>query len=181
MNLLNFAFILGKLKTLKRTGWIDYGVPNPESVAEHSFRTAILAMVLAPKVGADENKVVRMALMHDVGEAEIGDIVTCKGTKELSNFSEKLVAERKAFRNILSLVEIEDEERIRLFAELEENKTKEARLVNQIDKLEMAIQAYEYEKKYKLNLQDFFDNADAKLVDSELQRIFKEILKLRKK
>lgn len=179
MKLLDFAFILGKLKTLQRTGWVIHKVPNPESVAEHSFRMAVLAMVVAEKVNADKNKVVKMALIHDIGEAEIGDIVTQKSGADLSNLSTKLNHERTAFQNIFSLVE--DTEYLQLFDEFEANQTKEAKLIRQLDKLEMFIQAYEYEKKYKLNLQDFFANADTKIVDPELKKILAEIFKLRDK
>lgn len=79
MEILEFALTLGKLKTLKRSGWIRNNIKNPERVTEHSFRVAVLAMILAPKVGADVNRSVKMALIHDIGEAEIGDIITRKG------------------------------------------------------------------------------------------------------
>jgi 5'-deoxynucleotidase YfbR-like HD superfamily hydrolase len=141
MKILDFAFLVGKLKNLKRSGWLRMHIPHPESVAEHSFRLALLAMILATKVGADSNKAVKMALIHDLGEAIIGDIVAIRGKTLLSNLSEKRKKERKAIESILSLVDAQ--EYVALYNEFENNKTKEAKLVKQLDKLEMGIQAFE--------------------------------------
>ncbi len=179
MKILDFAFTIGKLKILKRTGWVRKKIPNPESVAEHSFRTAVLALVLAPRVGADANKAVKMALIHDIGEAEIGDIVTVQGVKQQYDLKEKSILERKAFMNILSLVD--GKEYLALFDEFEQNKTKEAQLVRQIDKLEMVIQAYEYEKKHEITLQEWFDSSTPVIIDQSLKEILETIETLRKK
>ena len=124
MKILDFALILGKLKRLKRTGWVRSNVPSPESVAEHSFRLAVLAMFLAPKFKADVNKCVKMALVHDIGEAETGDIVTKRGKNILTTFKDKILKERKALSKILSVIDREDF--IKLFDEYEEGKTKES-------------------------------------------------------
>lgn len=178
MKVLDFAFVLGKLKKIKRTGWIRNHIPNPESVAEHSFRMSVLAMILAPKIGADINKSVKMALIHDIGEAEIGDIVTRRGIKDLPNLKEKIKIERESLLKILSLAE--SAEYVKLFDEFEENKTIEAKFVKQLDKLEMAIQAIEYEKEHKINLQEFFDHTESLTTDKDLKEILNHILKLRK-
>lgn len=133
-----------------------HNIPFPESVAEHSFRVAVLAMFLTPTLGADVNKSVKMALLHDIGEAETGDIITVRGKKILNNLPAKQEKERNALKTILSL--INEKEYLKLFDEFEENKTKEAQLVKQLCRLVMAIQAYEYEKEHNINLQEFFEN-----------------------
>lgn len=179
MKILDFAFILGKLKKTKRTGWVRENVQNPESIAEHSFRMAVLTMILAPKVGADSVKAIKMALVHDIGEAEIGDVVTTRGLKVQSNLKDKIQQERQALTQILNL--IEGTEYLELFDEFEANQTKEAKLVKQIDKLEMVIQALEYEQEYDINLQEFFDDANSKILDENIKGIMSEILELRKK
>lgn len=179
MNILQFALIVGKLKTVRRTGWLNHHVRNPESVAEHSFRSAILAMIFARKIHADEEKAIKMSLIHDIAEARIGDIVTRRGNKDLPNLSDKLARERQAFQEIFSL--IGEEEYVALFNEFEENTTREAKLVKQVDKLELALQAYEYEKEYAIRLQDFFDDATEKIVDPPLKHVLNEILALREK
>lgn len=179
MKILDFAFILGKLKKTKRTGWIREKVPNPESIAEHSFRMAVLAMILAPKIEADSTKAMKMALIHDIGEAEIGDVVTTRGIQPQPNLQDKIVTERNALSEIFAL--IDGEEYVQLFDEFENNQTKEAKLVKQIDKLEMAMQALEYEQEYNLDLQEFFDDASAKIIDENIKEIMAQILELRKK
>jgi len=57
--------------------------------------------------------------------------------------------------------------------------TKEAKLVKELDKLEMAMQAYEYEKQHKINLQIFFENSHVLISSKEIKEILEEIEKLR--
>jgi putative hydrolases of HD superfamily len=178
MKLIDFFQTVGKLKTLKRTGWVKKGIINPESVAEHSFRTAIMAMILAPKVGVNVEKAIKMALIHDLGEAKIGDVIVMEGNKVLSNASEKKQMEEEAFKQIMEA--INGEEYIKLFQEFEENKTKEASLVKELDKLEMALQAREYEQLYKLDLEEWFENSRILIKSNEVREILEEIEKLRK-
>lgn len=179
MKILDFALVLGKLKNTKRTGWVRENIPNPESIAEHSFRMAVLTMILAPKIGADSIKAIKMALVHDMGEAETGDVVTTRGTQVQPNLQDKIEKERLALVQILNL--IDSDEYIHLFDEFEANQTKEAILVKQVDKLEMAIQALEYEREHKINLQEFFDDANSKIKDADIKEIMSRILELRKR
>lgn len=178
MNLLDFALTIGKLKKLRRTGWVRYGIPDSESVAEHIFRLATLTMFLANMVGVDSDKSLKMALIHDLGEATIGDIVTRRGKKLLPNTKQKQEDERAALEAILSLVDAQ--EYTALFDEYEGQQTKEAKFVYQLDKLEMAIQAYEYEKEHGVNLEEFFESAHSVIHDNNLLDILSEIEKLRK-
>lgn len=180
MKILELAEIIGKLKKVKRTGWLRHKIVNPESVAEHSYRVALLTMFLAPKMGVDTDRAVKMALLHDLGEAEIGDIVTVKGAKRLSNLKNKLEKERKAMSKILSLTDNEDEY-LSLFDEYEENKTIEAQLVKQVDRLEMAIQAHEYEVEHTIDLNEFFLTTHAEISDEYLTGLLTDIEKLRNK
>lgn len=173
MKTLEFAKVLGRLKAIKRTGWLKHKISNAESVAEHSFRVAVLVMFLAKKMGVDENRAVKMALIHDIGEAHIGDVVTMIGSQVLDNLDSKIKSERKAIVKILKLVDAG--EYIKLFDEYEQNKTKEARLVRQLDKLEMALQAQEYEKEHGLILEEFFETARVVVSDVYLKNILKEI------
>jgi hypothetical protein len=72
--LTNFLYEMGLLKRYKRTGWLIAGVDNPESIAEHSFRTAIIGYVLAVMEGADPAKTAALCLFHDTQETRIGDV-----------------------------------------------------------------------------------------------------------
>ena len=72
-NIANFLFEVGMLKRTPRTGFQFLG-SGAESVAEHSFRTAIIGFTLARLDGqADVGRVVQMCLFHDVPEARVGD------------------------------------------------------------------------------------------------------------
>jgi putative hydrolase of HD superfamily len=173
MNILKFSEVVGKLKRLKRTGWVRNKITDPETVAEHSFRLAILAMIFAPKIGVDQLKAIKMALIHDIGEAEIGDIVTQHGQAPVEKLSEKITKEREAIQTIFSL--LDTQEYLIMFNEFEENKTPEAKLVKQLDKLEMGIQAYEYEKQQNKNLEPFFESVRPTIKDVELLNLLDEI------
>jgi putative hydrolases of HD superfamily len=178
VKILDFAFALGKLKKLKRAGWVAYKVSDSESVAEHSFRLAVLAMFLAPKVGANVEKSIKMALIHDIGEAEIGDIIAYRGKKKvLKNLTAKIALERKELLEVLKLVEEDD--MIKLFDEYEKGETKEAKFLKQLDKLEMAIQAYEYEKQHKINLGEFFETTEFFVKNKFLKQVLIGLKKLR--
>jgi putative hydrolase of HD superfamily len=65
---------MGLLKRYKRTGWMIAGIDNPESIAEHSFRTAIIGYLLAVIEGADPAKTAAPCLFHDTQETRIGDV-----------------------------------------------------------------------------------------------------------
>ena len=73
-SLSNFLYEMGLLKRSKRTGWLIAGVDNPESIAEHTFRTAIIGYLLARMEGADPHKTATLCLFHDTQESRIGDV-----------------------------------------------------------------------------------------------------------
>ena len=76
MELTQALLALSRLDRLPRTGWIQAGVPDPESVAGHTLGVAHLALALAPKVepGLDLARVLSQALLHDAPEALSGDL-----------------------------------------------------------------------------------------------------------
>jgi 5'-deoxynucleotidase len=171
---LSFAHLVGKLKSLKRTGWVMHDVPQPESVAEHSFRLAVLTLAWAKDFGADEAKAVKLALVHDLGEAIVGDIVTYRGAKSLPNMADKQTEERAAMAKIAALAG-HDANWASLYDELVANESPEAKLVNQLDRLEAAIQATEYREQYDLNPTEWIENATAHVHDPELLSLIDEL------
>jgi HD domain-containing protein len=72
--LTNFLYEMGLLKRYKRTGWWIAGIDNPESIAEHSFRTAIIGYLLAVMEGADPARTAALCVFHDTQETRIGDV-----------------------------------------------------------------------------------------------------------
>lgn len=71
---MNFIFEAGVRKRAARTGWWFAGVKQPESIAEHSFRTALIGMMLAAMEGADPARVSMLCALHDTQETRITDI-----------------------------------------------------------------------------------------------------------
>jgi len=72
-----YIFEAGMLKRVKRSGWWTEGITDPESVADHSFRTAVLAFVLARMEGCDEdsaNRICTAAIFHDMHETRLLDL-----------------------------------------------------------------------------------------------------------
>ncbi len=129
MEIVRFLHEVGSLKLLPRSGWLKLGIKNPESVAEHSFRTGIIAFILALKEKNDINvafKAATAALFHDLHEARTMDI-----HKVAKNYV--FVDEKKAIRDQLSFLSDLD------FSDVEE-------IVRDADKLELAFQAVEYSK-----------------------------------
>lgn len=140
------------LKHLPRTGWLRHGIENPETVASHSWQMAIMALQLSHSFiheKYDFDKVIKMCLCHDLGESVIGDI-----TPNDSRYKNKDEMEKTAIEHIATEGEIP--ELALLYNEYEENKTPEAKLAHDLDKLDMYVQAQDYEQKNpSKNLSEF--------------------------
>ena len=141
--LLRFLRAAGMLKRVARSGWVRVGVENPESVADHSYRTALLSMLLADLEGVDCEKALRMALLHDLAESMTGDLTP---EEKRSLGGEYHRREMSAMRRILGELPRELAHRyMELWDEYQRGETPEARLVQMADRLEMVLQAFEYE------------------------------------
>jgi len=172
----NFFGTVGRLKTTPRSGWVEVGIRQPESVADHIFRTSILCMIYSDLEGLDELKLLRMALIHDLPEAITGDLTPSRKTIR----SEK--KEDTAINQILSLLPKKQREKyMTAWNEYQECKTKEAKAVRQLEKLEMALQAKEYEEagSTRQSLKRFIKSADKAIVWSGLRRLLSCILEER--
>ncbi len=183
MDLLEFAKKVRELKELKRTGWIEKGVRDPESVADHSFMLAVLAYVYSKKLGLDTDKCVKMALLHDICEVYSGDIPDkVRDEDQPVPDSEKKKLEERGLKKMISLLPEDFAKEIYgLWKEFEARETKEARLVKDLDKLEMCMQAGEYSKKYK-NMEEFFEDGNLNIKTPEMRKLFERIYgKFRKK
>ena len=169
---LYFAF--GHLKQLFRQGWLRAGVPEArcESVAEHSFAVALLALFVAEErfPDLDAGEVVKMALVHDLAEVFAGDITLHDGVAK----DEKERRERESMTRLFAGVP--GGERVALlWEEYEAQASREAVLVKQMDRLEMALQACVYEHQLGLDLGQFFASARGALVWDEVSGILDEV------
>lgn len=124
---LAFFHVLQRLKTQKRTGWINRNIPNPESIADHMYRMAILAMCTSD-ASLDIPKCVLMCVVHDLAEAQVGDITPSEGISK----EEKRRLESEAMHNFVHDMLHGSEAALKieaLWREYEEQQTKEARFV----------------------------------------------------
>ena len=86
-----------ELKNVPRQGWKEkLEINNPESVADHSYSTTVLSMILSDIKGLDSEKIIRMALLHDLAESITGDITPNDMMKD-----EKVSKENLAMKQIL--------------------------------------------------------------------------------
>lgn len=132
----NFLFEMGMLKRTPRTGWQFLG-SGQESVAEHIFRTTMIAYVLARLAGdADADRVVRMALFHDLAEGRTGDL-------NYMNQKYVTVDEQRAADDMTRGLPFGEEVRS-LSAEFLAQASPEAVLVKDADNLEMLLQLKEH-------------------------------------
>ena len=171
-----FEFV--QLKQLYRQGWLHNGIllENCESVAEHSFGVALLALVLADEysVELDTAKVIRMALIHDLGEIYAGDFTPADNIDK----KDKYTLEKKSVAKVLEKLP-NGFKWIALWEELEIGESAESQFVKQLDKLEMALQASVYEHQGLADLSMFFTSANKGLSSVELKLIFSQLEKLR--
>src|SRR5437660_2391546 len=74
LEIAKYLYEMGQLKRVKRSGWWLAGINDPESVAEHSHRTAIIGFLLAELAGGDPWKTATICLFHDTAEARVSDL-----------------------------------------------------------------------------------------------------------
>jgi 5'-deoxynucleotidase YfbR-like HD superfamily hydrolase len=168
-----FFFELGQLKRVKRSGWWAAGIKDPETVAEHSFRSIIIGKVIAELEGADSNKVVNMLMFHDIPETRINDL-----HKIGARYVDYKVPESKALKEQMqNLPKKISDEILNNFKEMHDKKTKEAIIAKDTDLLECAIQAKEYlEQNYK-DCDNWISNVEKQLKTKSAKLILKEIKK----
>ncbi|KZP30463.1 HD domain-containing protein [Athelia psychrophila] len=172
-----FFHILERLKTQKRTGWVDRQVPNPESISDHMYRMAMFAMCTSDTT-LDISRCVMMALVHDLAEAQVGDIAPRENIPK----AEKRRLEAEAMHNFVHEMLHDSpaaQKMMQLFQEYEEGETREARFVKDLDRFEMATQAAEYEEAHSMRLQPFFDSSLPNIRHPEVKSWGEDLLKRR--
>lgn len=155
--LLRFVSRAGRLEALPRTGWLVAGVDRPESIAAHTYEVALVALWLADHVEADVDaeQVLRIALLHDVGEALLTDLP--RPVKEFVGAEEVEEAEAEACRQILEPLGLGWEEAPEAYRDQE---TPEARIVKAADRLQMLAKSLTYDKQTRGDVERFWENAE---------------------
>lgn len=157
--------ILGKIKDLKRSGWIKRKISLPESDADHMFSCAFLVLMLANKCEVDQLRCLQLALVHDLSEIISGDPVP--GEK---SFEDKYQSELLAITEISQKISMP--ELIDWFKEFEEGITREAQLVRCLDKLETVMTSAYYDKENRSDTKVFDEFSSYAL--SQLQNMDNE-------
>jgi putative hydrolase of HD superfamily len=142
LNLVSFFRIVCNLKAIKRSGWIHKSnITSPESVADHSYSMCMMSMILAEIMNLDSGYIMKMVIIHDLAESMVGDHMPDNKSSE-----EKQLLEDQAMKNIISkLPNSLRKNYLRIWNEYINNITVNAKFVHNMDKLEMALQAKEYE------------------------------------
>jgi len=162
--MLSVLLELQRLKRLDRTGWVLRGLPpGAESVAAHSYGVALAAMLLADEVrrrGVEVNveRVLRLALLHDLAETRTGDMPRTVA----QYYGEELRrrAERAAFDDVMRGLGREAEQAYgELHEDYERRASLEARLVKAADIVDLLAQALYFERAGARGLGEFWENA----------------------
>ena len=163
------------LKKIHRQGWVDkLHIENPESVADHSYSMAMMGMIISDMGNYNSEKILKMILLHDLAESEIGDFtpgkISIQEKKELENnvFS-------KIIKNLPDNVKTQYET---LWNDYQKNESSEAKIVHQLDRLEMALQAKIYQNAGydKTKLKTFFESAEKEIIHPKLKELFRNIV-----
>ncbi len=171
----NFFWKVLELKNIPRQGWKNkLDLMDVESVADHIYSATIMSMVLSDLQGLDTEKVIKMALLHDLAESVIGDI-----TPDDMKSENKINIENNAMKQILeNLPSNLLGQYTTLWDDFQKNSSEEANLLHEIDKLEMAFQAKFYLDKgiSKEKLRSFFKTANNEIKNEQLRDILTNIL-----
>ena len=155
--IVSFAYEAGQLKKLPRAGWLLTGINNPESVADHSFRVAVLAYLIAVQEGANPERAATLGLFHDFPETRIGDVPSVGKPYVRTADPNKVITDQTAAlpadlaRHITALI-----------AEHESAKTPDATLESRCsrdaDKVDCLMQAREYQAQGNQLVQPWIDS-----------------------
>ncbi|MBD3263975.1 MAG: HD domain-containing protein [Candidatus Omnitrophica bacterium] len=167
--ILDFIFEAGLLKRCRRSGWSVLGIEPCESVADHSFRCAVIGYILAKTEKADANKVVLMGLFNDIHEARISDL-----HKMAQNYIDEPEVSLKAFKEqVKKLPSGLKKELNDLRKEYIAQTSIESLIARDADILECLIQAKEYREEGWLHADEFMKKAPAFLKTPSARRVWK--------
>ena len=173
--LLDFLKTAINLKKLQRQGWIDKSsIMNTESVADNSYSMAIMGMIISNLETYNSETIIKMILLHDLAESEIGDYTPGEIPIEKKN-----ELENKAFLKILeNLPDSIKSQYLSIWKEYQENNSSESQMVHQLDKLEMALQAktYQTDCHSKEKLESFLASANNDMIKPKLKELFRNII-----
>lgn len=150
-SILDLLLAGNQLKRTARTGWVMRGIPNSEDVAAHSYGVAWTAMLLANQIALESGqtfnmgRLLSMALIHDVAEGRTTDIPT--PALRFLPAGVKPDIERGAMQEITEGY-AQSDQLMALWEEMNSEESAESRLVHDADKIDMYLQAWQYEQQF---------------------------------
>ena len=181
-SIVDFLMLMGRLKGTPRTGWVLSGVPEPETIAAHMYRMAIASSLIHNDGRPlDRALITRISLAHDMAESLVGDVApadkmdaAAKHTAEASAMQLMSTVLRQGGRGDAG------NEFQRHFEIYEDGTTTEAQYVKDLDKLDMILQALEYEARNPaLDLGGFFRSTAGRFRTPEIQSWASEVVRRR--
>ena len=172
-SMMSFFTIVEKLKGVDREGWRLSGLKRFEHVGDHSYGVALISYIFAKRYGLDADKCMFMGLIHDLSEAIHGDIATRLNEKDqvMSNKEKRAIENRSMLKILRILPKKEQSLFISIWKEYSERKTPEAKLVNQVDKLDMILMLNDYAKHMDSErIGEFFGSA-GRTIDGSFSEI----------
>lgn len=172
-DLIEFLNIIDNLKDTTRHVWNSSG--RQESVADHSWRVAVMALLVASEFPElDMERVVKMCLIHDFGEAITGDVPSFYKTKQHEENESAAIDEL-----LTKLPQDLKEEFSELFEEMQSLCSEEAKLFKALDRMEAIIthNASPIESWLPIEYTENFTYGDENVKHSEYLTELKEELK----
>ncbi len=176
-DVVSFYMQYNHLKNIYRQGWLKVRIglehrEKCESVADHSFSMALLAITMIEKykLPYDTLKCIKMCIIHELGEIYVGDYTPYDNiTKE-----EKYLKEKEAIQKVLKPLDF-DNDFLELWEEFEKKETEEAKFVKNLDELEFLLQSAAYE----LNASSF-KRCIGNITDEHCKEIVNSLINLTK-
>lgn len=171
--LAGFLYETGLLKRYRRSGWSIVGVKDPESIAEHSFRTAVIGTTVACLEEADPQRTAVLCLFHDTQETRLTDLphIAKRYVTTVSNGEVTTDQTRDLPGAIAGLIQ-------GIVTEYEEESSLEAVCAHDADKLECLIQACEYREHGYRNTEGWIETCLAALRTPSAKRLAHEVLNM---
>ena len=148
-----FLCAIDRMETLPRTGFFYAGIPHPESVAAHSYGVAVIAMLLVDQLEMtiDKERVLRMAIIHDMTEALLTDIPSV--IFKYLDKDQKIFAERKTAEVLLKPI---NDVYLSLWEEFEQAETVESKIIKCADKLQLCVKILNYTQDKRGNFRSLW-------------------------
>jgi len=173
--IIDFFKMAANLKKIQRKGWVDkLSMKNSESVADHSYSMAIMGMIISDMENYNSEKIIKMTLLHDLAESEIGDF-----TPGEISLEKKKKLENDAFSKIMkSLPNNLKSQYQMLWNDYQSNDSQESKIIHQIDRLEMTLQAKIYlnDGHSEEKISSFFESAKKEITHPKLKELFTKII-----